>query len=149
LNGAQALMPIMHHHRCLAQVLRGEPYSEKCDIWSFGVVLWELLQRQRPYADAAVPMFLLMMELGKGTLRLDPLPPERCTPGLAELLERCLSPLPADRPSFREILRLLDFEHKIVHDRAAGENHKCEHKIVHDRAAGENHKFEHRMVHDV
>jgi hypothetical protein len=29
------------------------------------------------------------------------------------------------------------------------ENHKCEHKIVHDRAAGENHKFEHRIIHDV
>lgn len=36
---------------CAPEVLRGEPYTEKCDIWSYGVVLWELFNRQRPYAD--------------------------------------------------------------------------------------------------
>ncbi|KAI8464201.1 MAG: kinase-like domain-containing protein, partial [Monoraphidium minutum] len=42
------------------EVLRGEPYTEKCDVWSFGVVLWELLTRARPYADMDVPVYLLM-----------------------------------------------------------------------------------------
>jgi serine/threonine protein kinase len=106
---------------CLCQVLRGEPYSEKCDIWSFGVVLWELMQRQRPYADCHAPLFLLLA-LSDGTCRLPPLSPDEFTPGLAQLLERCLSPMAADRPCFKEILKLLYIEYKIVHDRAEGDH---------------------------
>ena len=54
--------------------------------------------RQRPYADADVPVFLLMMSLGNGSLTLPPLRDELAVPaGLARLCERCLqasSPLP-------------------------------------------------------
>eukprot|EP00198_Chlamydomonas_reinhardtii_P011501 XP_001700838.1 predicted protein [Chlamydomonas reinhardtii] len=42
------------------EVLRGEPYTEKCDIWSYAILLWELIHRQRPYADADVPIYILM-----------------------------------------------------------------------------------------
>ena len=31
------------------EVIRHEPYSEKVDIWSYGVVIWELLTQERPY----------------------------------------------------------------------------------------------------
>ncbi|TMS06355.1 Mitogen-activated protein kinase kinase kinase 13 [Larimichthys crocea] len=33
------------------EVIRNEPVSEKVDIWSFGVVLWELLTGEIPYKD--------------------------------------------------------------------------------------------------
>ncbi|KAG1665785.1 hypothetical protein FOA52_002880 [Chlamydomonas sp. UWO 241] len=104
---------------CAPEVLRGEPYTEKCDVWSYGVVLWELFNRARPFADADVPIFLLMMSLGNGSLRLPPLRPEATSPGLAHLLERCLSWEPTDRPSFRELLLLLEHEYKVVRGKAA------------------------------
>lgn len=66
---------------CAPEVLRGEPYTERCDIYSFGVVLWELLLRQRPYSDAEVPVFLLMVNIGNGTLTLPDVPVEAATPG--------------------------------------------------------------------
>ena len=32
------------------EVIRHEPYSEKVDIWSYGVLIWELLTQQKPYS---------------------------------------------------------------------------------------------------
>jgi len=31
------------------EVIRGEQYSETMDVWSFGVVLWEMVTAQLPY----------------------------------------------------------------------------------------------------
>lgn len=104
---------------CAPEVLRGEPFTEKCDVWSFGVVLWELIHRQRPYADADVPIFLLMMSLGNGTLRLPPPKEELCTPGLCRLMERCMSNNPAERPAYREVLHFLETEYKVVRGKQA------------------------------
>eukprot|EP01052_Picozoa_sp_SAG31_P050295 SAG31_NODE_11413_length_1033_cov_1.255889_1_plen_143_part_10 len=32
------------------EVLRGEPYSLKADVYSFGVIMWEALHRATPYS---------------------------------------------------------------------------------------------------
>ncbi|GIL75994.1 hypothetical protein Vretimale_5660 [Volvox reticuliferus] len=101
------------------EVLRGEPYTEKCDIWSYAVLLWEIIHRQRPYADADVPIYILMMSLGNGTLRLPPVREELATCGLVRLVERCMAWHPADRPSFREVLHALEAEYKILRGKAA------------------------------
>jgi serine/threonine protein kinase len=97
---------------CAPEVLRGEPYTERCDVYSFGVVLHELLTRQRPYADQDVPVFLLMVNIGNGSLSLPELPAEVGTPGLIELTGRCLAFSAADRPDFREVLSLLEAEYR-------------------------------------
>ncbi len=103
-------------------MLRGESYTEKCDVWSFGVVLWEMLQRKRPYAELEMPPFLMMMSLGTGQLQLEPIPDEVASPGLVELVGRCLDRDPASRPGFREVLHLLELEYRGVRARmAAGE----------------------------
>lgn len=65
-----AFSPLFYPCHALLQVLRGEPFTEACDVYSFGVVLHELLHRARPYADADVPIYLLMMSLASGNLRL-------------------------------------------------------------------------------
>ncbi|WIA11994.1 hypothetical protein OEZ85_012075 [Tetradesmus obliquus] len=97
---------------CAPEVLRGEPYTERCDVYSFGVVLHELLTRQRPYADQDVPVFLLMVNIGNGSLSLPELPAEVATPGLIELTGRCLAFHAVDRPDFREVLSLLEGEYR-------------------------------------
>jgi hypothetical protein len=98
-------------------VLRGEPFTEKCDVWSFGVVLWELLTRTRPYSDMDVPVYLLMVNVGNGSLRLPPVAPEEASPGLCQLVEDCLAPAPAERPAFMDVLTLLEAEYRAARAR--------------------------------
>jgi serine/threonine protein kinase len=102
---------------CAPEVLRGESYSETCDVWSFGVVLWELLTRQRPYSDSDIPIFLMVVNIGNGGLTLPPVDPEQATPGLVELLGTCLRFEPGDRPSFQEVLKVLEGEYRILRSR--------------------------------
>ena len=42
-----------HVQWCAPEVLRSQSYNEKSDVWSFGVVLWELATGQEPWAEAS------------------------------------------------------------------------------------------------
>ncbi|KAK7939031.1 hypothetical protein WMY93_002357 [Mugilogobius chulae] len=79
------------------EVIRNEPVSEKVDIWSFGVVLWEMLTGEIPYKD--VDSSAIIWGVGNNSLQLPV--PESCPDGFKILLRQCW-------PSFRQILLHLD-----------------------------------------
>uniref|UniRef100_A0A8C8IYF1 Mitogen-activated protein kinase kinase kinase 12 n=1 Tax=Oncorhynchus tshawytscha TaxID=74940 RepID=A0A8C8IYF1_ONCTS len=86
------------------EVIRNEPVSEKVDIWSFGVVLWEMLTGEVPYKD--VDSSAIIWGVGNNSLNLPV--PESCPDGFKILLRQCWSSKPRNRPSFRQILLHLD-----------------------------------------
>ncbi|XP_010766116.1 mitogen-activated protein kinase kinase kinase 12 [Notothenia coriiceps] len=86
------------------EVIRNEPVSEKVDIWSFGVVLWEMLTGEVPYRD--VDSSAIIWGVGNNSLQL-PIP-ESCPDGFKILLKQCWNCKPRNRPSFRQILLHLD-----------------------------------------
>ncbi|XP_037085498.1 LOW QUALITY PROTEIN: mitogen-activated protein kinase kinase kinase 13-A-like [Pollicipes pollicipes] len=86
------------------EVIRNEPCSEKVDVWSFGVVLWELLTCEMPYSD--VDSSAIIWGVGSNSLHL-PIP-QTCPDGFKLLVKQCLSAKPRNRPSFRHILMHLD-----------------------------------------
>ncbi|NP_996977.1 mitogen-activated protein kinase kinase kinase 12 [Danio rerio] len=86
------------------EVIRNEPVSEKVDIWSFGVVLWEMLTGEIPYKD--VDSSAIIWGVGNNSLQL-PLP-DSCPDGFKILLRQCWNCKPRNRPSFRQILLHLD-----------------------------------------
>uniref|UniRef100_M4ATN6 Mitogen-activated protein kinase kinase kinase 12 n=1 Tax=Xiphophorus maculatus TaxID=8083 RepID=M4ATN6_XIPMA len=86
------------------EVIRNEPVSEKVDIWSFGVVLWEMLTGEVPYKD--VDSSAIIWGVGNNSLQLPV--PDSCPDSFKLLLKQCWNCKPRNRPSFRQILLHLD-----------------------------------------
>ena len=86
------------------EVLRDEHYSEKADIYSFAILVWELVARAVPY----VGQNSLMVAHAVAYKSLRPVIPDFCPDLFADLMRRCWTDVAADRPAFREILNLLD-----------------------------------------
>ncbi|KAL5773633.1 hypothetical protein ACOSQ2_013557 [Xanthoceras sorbifolium] len=73
--------------------------SEKVDVFSFGIVLWEILTGEEPYAN--MHYGAIIGGIVNNTLR--PLVPSYCDPEWRLLMEQCWAPDPVVRPSFTEI----------------------------------------------
>ncbi|EEF48765.1 serine/threonine protein kinase, putative [Ricinus communis] len=73
--------------------------SEKVDVFSFGIVLWEILTGEEPYAN--MHYGAIIGGIVNNTLR--PAIPNFCDPEWKRLMEQCWAPNPAARPAFTEI----------------------------------------------
>jgi len=81
------------------EVLNYQKFSFQSDVWSFGVVIWEIFS----YGKTPYPAFNnieTMEEVGKG-YRMSM--PENCPEPIAELTKKCWDIEPANRPSFQQI----------------------------------------------
>ncbi|EYU43662.1 hypothetical protein ABFS82_13G191000 [Erythranthe guttata] len=73
--------------------------SEKVDVFSFGIVLWEILTGEEPYAN--MHYGAIIGGIVNNTLR--PPVPSFCDPEWRLLMEQCWAPDSLARPSFTEI----------------------------------------------
>ncbi|KAL6076589.1 Constitutive triple response 4 [Balamuthia mandrillaris] len=80
-------------------LLQNMPYTDKADIYSFGMVLWELLTHEAPFYGLHPLQIVRAIDQGK-------LPdiPKTCPPDYAKLISDCWEKDPNKRPSFDEIL---------------------------------------------
>ena len=87
------------------EVIQTHIYSEKADVLSFGVILWELATRKPPYygIEGQVVSQKVVTE------GLRPKISDKEAPGVfIELMKRCWHENPDRRPSFGDIIRELD-----------------------------------------
>ena len=81
--------------------------STKCDIFSFGVILWELVTQTRPWAG--LNEFQMIYQVTVNNARLEiPKDNARCPPELQALMVSCWSNSPDDRPTAVEIQGALE-----------------------------------------
>ncbi|XP_050127803.1 serine/threonine-protein kinase STY17-like isoform X2 [Malus sylvestris] len=85
------------------EVIEHKPYDHKADVFSFGIVLWELLTGQLPYSSLTP----LQAAVGVVQKSLRPTIPKTTHPRFAELLERCWQQDPTQRPPFSDIVEIL------------------------------------------
>lgn len=91
------------------ETIKENIFNEKTDIWSFGIIIWELMTfGKQPYpglTDAEVKSYLLDYH------RLHS--PPNCPDIIAQIMYSCWQQLPKERPSFAELFeRLTAYEDK-------------------------------------
>ncbi|XP_057482859.1 serine/threonine-protein kinase STY13-like [Actinidia eriantha] len=86
------------------EVLDGKPYNRKCDVYSFGICLWEIYCCDMPYPD------LSFAEVSSAVVRqnLRPEIPRCCPSSLASIMRKCWDANPEKRPEMDEVVRLLE-----------------------------------------
>jgi len=80
-------------------------YSTKSDVFSFGVVIYEILAQEPPWKDLTPIETSAKVRDGYRMM----LPKNcDCPPALQELMERCWAQRPSERPDFAEIYKTLN-----------------------------------------
>eukprot|EP00070_Physeter_catodon_P003174 XP_007106615.2 mitogen-activated protein kinase kinase kinase 20 isoform X2 [Physeter catodon] len=86
------------------EVIQSLPVSETCDTYSYGVVLWEMLTREAPFKglEGLQVAWLVVEKNERLTI------PSSCPKSFAELLHQCWEADAKKRPSFKQIISILE-----------------------------------------
>jgi serine/threonine protein kinase len=85
------------------EMVLGEKYTEKVDVYSYGILLWEMYTHELPFAS--MPPLHVATQVVQG---LRPKIPPNCPAKLSTLMEMCWDRDQLKRPSFGDVLSYLN-----------------------------------------
>jgi len=86
------------------EAINNKQYSNKSDVYSFSMTMWEIFTQQELYEDLSA----VNAAIAVTTAGLRPPNPEGADPELVQLMIACYQELPQDRPDFGRICSVLN-----------------------------------------
>ncbi|XP_066527612.1 tyrosine-protein kinase Tec [Hoplias malabaricus] len=86
------------------EVLHYQKYSSKSDVWSFGVLMWEVFSEGRTPFGSKTNVEIVEEVTQGGRLYK----PQKCPPNVYEIMFQCWHANPQGRPSFSELLQRIE-----------------------------------------
>jgi serine/threonine protein kinase len=100
------------------EVVRRERYTKRADVFSLGVIMWEVATRELPFASDENARMALHIVEGKR-----PAVPANVPPGYADLMQACWHGEAVQRPSAEQAAHMLE-------PLGQGGNHRSEVELV-------------------
>ena len=85
-------------------MIQHRPYDHKVDVYSFGIVLWVLMTGMLPFTN----MTAVQAAFAVVNKNARPAIPQDCLPALSHIMTRCWDANPEVRPSFNEVVTMLE-----------------------------------------
>jgi len=90
------------------EVAQGQDYNSSCDVFSYAMVLYEIMTREKPPQREMLQRYAFIPDRCKGSI------PKDTPDGLWQLLCDCAQTEPKDRPNFKDVMKKLEEIEKAV-----------------------------------
>lgn len=86
------------------EIMMGQTYNERADVYAFGVMLWELLERKQYFSHVPFnsDLEIRVMQGERAPISQD------CMPEYEKLIRMCWDQNPSRRPDFGTIVKIID-----------------------------------------
>ena len=99
------------HHWIAPEVLRGEEYSQAADVYSFGIILWEMIHRRIPHQDLTAAQVIGIVGYGGKKLKIS----SYCPTQVRIIIQKCATRDRLDcRPTFMVLANELGNLHRLA-----------------------------------
>jgi len=86
------------------EIMKGHKYEEWSDVFSFGMIMWEMITREIPYYGMTSIQIIGMVSDFRKIVEV----PNTGNPGFNNLIKGCLKYEPEKRPNFESIIKYLE-----------------------------------------